>query len=296
MGDVLVSDQFEPWVDMGDVELRPGMVYTPHFGARIVADYGEDAAWLLLSLDHYGWRAHFDIASAATRGVQSLSMDEHHTTHLQSTLDLHVQSALFSVTEQLARLVLSGLKHNNGIADFMDIYIKPGSLPSLLKQLADIQESQVRDLMGIPDTTEEVRDGLIAVGYDEPDLSAVAELGHHQLATIARDITTNLREVQDIASNDRVENQAGDLDRAKSLRTIDNAYRHGFRVLFPDTLPQPLTLRALVRPGSEPQLTDHGIMSFRRKQNQYSLPLTLVQSAQKPTSNHFVSFLSGCAS
>ncbi len=80
------------------ITLKPGDAYNEPLRGMLIHQLGEDGAWLILSIDHYAWRAHYDLMVSLTRGTEGQS--EHHARHLQSLVDLQVQSALYSAVEQ----------------------------------------------------------------------------------------------------------------------------------------------------------------------------------------------------
>lgn len=103
------------------ITLEAGDGYAEPFRDQLVDLLGEDGAWLLLSIDHYGWRARYDLARAVVEGARSASV--HHARHLQSVVDLEVQSGLYAGVEQLSRLLKGVFSHEDGTKLFFETYV-----------------------------------------------------------------------------------------------------------------------------------------------------------------------------
>ncbi len=141
------------------ITFRAGHEYGEPIRALLIDLLGEDGAWLVLSIDHYGWRARYDLAKAVMTGTGSES--EHHGRHLQSVVDLEVQSGLYGSVEQLARLLKAVRSHEDGTMNFFDTYVSSNyRLPDIIREITVMDRAELDRIFGVPDDPQNLAAGL----------------------------------------------------------------------------------------------------------------------------------------
>lgn len=200
----------------------------------LIEALGEDGAWLILSIEHYGWRIRYDLARSLADGVAQQS--HHHARHLQSVVDLEVQSGLYAAVEQLGRLLTGIRKHEPGSDAFFEAYVASSySLPALIGGMGKVGRDELGHLLGVPGTLDEFKASLWKVAA--PQESAVADALFGQVQTTLDELAANLGEFAQMVNKLDLSATDAPVDEGHSLRTVDNAFRHGVKTLFHDTLP-----------------------------------------------------------
>jgi len=183
--------------------------------------------WLLLSLDHYGWRAEYDAIRAllAVRGEEPSHVGEH--------APLAALGHLFALVDKLWRLVYGIRAHRAG-REFLskdDGYLAGGyKLHPKLRQLADIDPDEWSALLGVP-SPDMIRDHLGASGEPSEEIAIRIAFAKELPALIA----TNMSEL--LQYFERQETTTGPVPTTFSLRQFDDRHRHGAPVVYHDCSP-----------------------------------------------------------
>jgi hypothetical protein len=233
--------------------IQPGEVYNPQFCKRAVTEFLDNGAWLLLSLDHYSWRANYDLAVAVIEGAKTLSGD--HRRHLATIADLQVQSLLYAVVEQYARLVQAARVHKSGTSALFDKYMQHTSVVPLIEEVRTVTEAELRAVLHVPGSTKPVRAFLRSQGqeYDRANLQEWLHGVNDLISRMAR----LCRSLQPFVDRPPVEGGVS-VTRGHSLRQVDNAFRHGLRTLYYDVIPVSRSFHA-VGQGDEPTQSEYMI-------------------------------------
>jgi hypothetical protein len=192
--------------------------------------FEREGLWLLLSLHHYGWRAHAEMAAFLVDDADPLDVGEHHYEH-RAMAGLE---ELFSLLDQIWR-VIAGIRSHRAGNGFLAGYRRYGrDVASEFEALRQMTADDWREIFAIP-TDEELPEVLAERGAAE-DLETARELRDDVLATTVR----NMEEIAAFfVRTEPVEGQAG-----RSLRDINNAYRHGTQLVYEDTSPEEIPWRA----------------------------------------------------
>lgn len=244
-----------PLRGMSPRSIRPEDIYNPELCRRAVAEFLENGAWLLLSLDHYSWRAHYDLAVAVVEGAERVSGD--HRRHLDTIVDLQVQSLLYAVVEQYVRLMQAVRAHQSGTSALFDKYMQPHtSVVPLLREASTVTEEELRAVLCVPESIEAIRSFLCSQGeeYDDATLQEALEEVNRVVSEMAQ-LCKSLRPIVDPPG---VDDSGTPIEQGHSLRHVDNAFRHGLRALYYDVIPAPRSFHALGR-GDEPTESEHMI-------------------------------------
>jgi len=179
--------------------------------------FEREGLWLLVSLHHYGWRAHADMAALLVGGADPLNLGEHHFEH-RAMAGLE---ELFLLLDQLWR-TMSGIRSHRAGNGFLAGYRRYGrDVAAEFAALQEMSEGDWREVFGIP--TDDDLPALLAEHGAAEDLDTARELRDDVLATAVR----NMQEIiVFFVRTDPVEGQQG-----RSLRDINNAYRHGTQVV-----------------------------------------------------------------
>lgn len=195
-----------------------------------LAKFEREGLWLLLSLHHYGWRAHADLATYLVGDADPLELGEHHFEHRT----MAALEELFLLLDQIWRTI-SGIRAHRAGNGFLAGYRRYGrDVAAEFNALRDISRDDWRVIFGMP-TDEELPNVLAERGALD-DLDQARELRDDVLATTVR----NMEEIAVFfVRTEPVEGQEG-----RSLRDINNAYRHGTQVVYEDTSPEEIPWRA----------------------------------------------------
>jgi hypothetical protein len=192
--------------------------------------FEREGLWLLLSLHHYGWRAHADVAALLVSDVDPLELGDHHFEHRS----MAALEELFLLLDQLWRTI-SGIRSHRAGERFLDGYRRYGAnVASELESLQAMTEEDWSEVFGMP-TDEELPRVLAERGAGE-DLTQVGEMRRDVLATTLR----NMEEISVFfVRTEPVEGREG-----RSLRDVNNSYRHGTQIVYEDASPQEIPWRA----------------------------------------------------
>ncbi len=198
--------------------------------------FEREGLWLLLSIHHYGWRAHRDIAALLLGDDDLAGLDidlhAHHAEHRA----MAALEELFLLLDQVWR-VISGIQSHRAGNGFLAGYRRFGrDAKEEFEKLQALTEDEWRALFGLP-APEDLPEMLFErCVVDLGELQTARELVNDQIATAIR----NMQEVGRLFT--RVEDAAG--MQAKSVRDVNNAYRHGTQVVYEDCAPEEIPWRA----------------------------------------------------
>jgi len=197
---------------------------------RGLAKFAREGLWLLLSLHHYGWRGHADMAAFLVGAADPLEFGEHHLEHRA----MAALEELFLLLDQLWRTI-SGIRSHRAGNGFLAGYRRYGAnVAAEFDALRAMTEEEWRVIFGMP--TDEELPTILAERGALDDLELARELRDDVLATTLR----NMEEIGVFfVRTDPVEGAVG-----RSLRDSNNAYRHGTQVVYEDTSPEEIPWRA----------------------------------------------------
>lgn len=253
------------------VTIAPDRSYAQEFRERAVQALGEDGAWLMLSMLHYAWRAHYDLARSIPATVSWRDDDPlgPHDEEFQITRDLEVQAHMYAVAEQLASLVDSLRAMDEG-GDFFESYVSHSTLRDRIDRVTGIPRDELAYLLGVPADADSFGNVLRHGGFLPSDMPTAGRLDPANIPTtevagllvprsamnravsesmwdrvngMVNGIHRNLSELLQFV--DRPTPLADIRVRPQSLREVDNSFRHGFRVLFHRAVPNERNFRAV---------------------------------------------------
>lgn len=231
------------------ITLPAGGGYGEGLRKTLVHKLGEDGAWLLLSMDHYGWRAVFDLMTSLIRGAEGMSA--HHARHLQSLVDLQAQSGLYSVAEQFARLIKAITAHEDGTAAFFETYMQRyQSIPDLIAEVGTYTREQLNEWFAVPNDPAELAANSRVNGVPMDTETAAATLT--RVTETLDELHANLKEIGQLTLSPNLTGTGAPVDQGHSLRNVDNAFRHGLKVLLHDTLPTDRTFGVAIQGRADP--------------------------------------------
>jgi hypothetical protein len=220
----------------GSYVMQPTDTYSKKIRDAALAEFGDDGAWLLLSIDRYGWRAFYDLGTLVAASAPRITGEFH--SHAQIVADLQIQANIYAVTEQLCRLLLATLSHVKATEEFFKTYCAYyANIDLLLTKAQQVERKQLGELMGEPASEKEVirtaeQHGVPLAPEDAPEV-----LGG--VRKMMDQFHLNLQELGTLTAPPPLESPVGDIKSAHSLRAVDNSFRHGLRLLFHDALPGP---------------------------------------------------------
>jgi hypothetical protein len=203
---------------------------------RGLETFEREGLWLLLSLQHYGYRAHADLAALLVGDTQADDLGDDFGEHHREHRAMAGLEELFLALDQLWRLI-SGIKSHRDGEGFLAGYRRHGdNIANEFAALQALTEDDWREILGIP-PEEQLDYQLRERGVNDPnDLAHAHELAADVLATCVR----NMQEVGVFfVRTDPIAGLAG-----RSLRDINNAYRHGTQVVYEDCSPEEIPWRA----------------------------------------------------
>jgi hypothetical protein len=191
--------------------------------------FEREGLWLLLSIHHYGWRAHADMAALLVSDEDPLALGEHHREHRA----MAALEELFLLLDQLWRLV-SGIRAHRAGEGFLAGYRRYGAdVAAEFEALRELTRDEWREIFGLPG--DDQLPALVARRGAGDDVDTARLLLDDVLETTVR----NMDEVSVFF----VRTDVGGL-RGRSLRDVNNAYRHGTQVVYEDTSPEVIPWRA----------------------------------------------------
>ncbi len=248
------EDEDGPYVDV-----LPSGFFREELTAAAVDEFGSDGAWLLLSILSYGWRTFFDLGHALAQGPAPEadgSRPEPVDEEFQIVKDLQVQSLLYSAAEQFAGLVRAARAHETGTSRFFDTYVEHKTVGALISDVADLEMEELENLLGVPRSVDEYPATFEELGSGianlDPGSTEVEDVGgllvpraairreaiaglFDQTRELAVLILTNIQELRDLVEAPKESEGA---PAPQPLREVDNAFRHGHRVLFHRAVPE----------------------------------------------------------
>lgn len=226
---------------MGDQlpELPPTprtQLYGQQFLELGMKKFEREGFWLLLSIHHYGWRAHRDMAALLLTDHQLDGLGDDLRVHHAEHRAMAALEELFLLLDQIWRLI-SGIQSHRAGNGFLAGYRRYGNdVKAEFEKLQALTEDEWRQLFSLP-APDELPQVLFERGVvDLKDLQDAREMVNDQIATAMR----NMQEVGRLFT--RVDDAAG--MQAKSVRDINNAYRHGTQVVYEDCAPEEIGWRA----------------------------------------------------
>lgn len=259
----------EPPSETPIVRLTPSAIYSNELREGAVEAFGDDGAWLVLSVFHYGWRALYDLARSVPPCVTwrdeapADGLDQ----EFQIVRDLHIQGLMYAAAEQLASLVDAASAHLRGESLF-ETYLGNVNLRNRIDRVTELGPENVSQIMGVPSTAAELASDLQFRGLLAPPPSGVVDLAQTPTTDVggllvpqsAFDqalVATMLDHINDMADAvyrnlaelrqlvDRPMPAANYGVRPQALREVDNSFRHGLRVLFHRAVPEERLFRAV---------------------------------------------------
>lgn len=200
--------------------------------------FEREGLWLLLSIHHYGWRAHRDMAALLLSDVELDGLGEDARGHLAEHRAMAALEELFLLLDQIWR-VIGGIEAHRSEGDdtFLAGYRRRGdNVAAEFERLQELTEEQWRELFSLPAPDDLPRILGDRGVVDLSDLETAREMIDDLIATSIR----NMQETGRLFA--RVEDAAG--VEARSVRDINNAYRHGTQVVYEDCAPEEIPWRA----------------------------------------------------
>lgn len=223
--------------ELPDLEPTPRTtLYLPEILTLGLEKFEREGLWLLLSLHHYGWRAHADMAAELVRDDDTLELGDDLLAHHREHRAMAGLEELFLLLDQIWRLV-AGIRSHRAGEGFLAGYRRYGrDVASEYAALQEMNENDWREILAIP-PDDELEAKLRERGvHDDAEIAQAREL--------AADVgATSVRNMQEIGvffvRTDPVAGAQG-----RSLRDINNAYRHGTQVVYEDCSPEEIPWRA----------------------------------------------------
>lgn len=202
-------------------------LYLPTFLDDALEVFPEQTLWLLLSLDHYSWRAHADTAFLLLGTVKTGDADPalHHLDHRL----LAGVEELFLVLDQLWRII-AGIRAHRAGNDFLEAYcVKDSNMEAKFRDLKALGEAEWKELLYVPDDAT-IQSELLNHGGTKDEIERL-QAKAHAVVSLA---PLNVHEILDFfeSPGSSVSGQQG-----YGIRTMINKYRHGTRVLYEDCSP-----------------------------------------------------------
>ena len=255
----------------GFVEMEPSGLFSDDLCQRAVEEFGSDGAWLLLSIVSYGWRSYYDLAEAIVRAAPPTAdpsrpapIDD----DFQIVRDLQVQSFIYSAVEQFAGLVRAARLHEPGSSAFFDAYVQHKNVGALVQAIGDLGFDALSNLVGLPLSESDLtsvsearkQEGPILLEHLSLDVtdvggilvprSAITSMARREMLDRSRELTelmlTNIGQLAALVENPPA---VEGVPSPQPLREVDNAFRHGHRVLFHDAVPEQRVFRAFGESG-----------------------------------------------
>jgi hypothetical protein len=198
------------------------------FLERALRTFERNGLWLLLSIVHYGWRAHADMAYLLVhhRPTEAAPDEEWHLFQHQALAALE---EVFLVVDQLYRLIRATRSHVDG-RDFLEAYTRQvSSLHTAYAELAKLSAEEWADLLPLPESGALVKClGEMGVPGDlAAEMLELSESLHGLFVTNMQEITVFFeRAPSPIPGKTNY-----------SLRDTNNKVRHGTCILYRDCDP-----------------------------------------------------------
>lgn len=255
----------------------PGIV-NADLANEAVRRLGPDSAWLIFAITLYGWRAYYDLAIASVTGetptrAKADAFPWPPSTEYQAVLDLHTLGLTYMAAELFLRLlracryyrvatVLQALGIRFEDEPFLAAYMSHGYVAGLIREAQHLDRSELVDLMrasevraiALEKVAERKRQEPVKADMLKQLLGSVTDLGG--LLVPASAITQGIPESADDQANELVDLFVRNIEQLRALtedpartsleaapepqpmREVDNAYRHGLRVLYGSAMPE----------------------------------------------------------
>ena len=252
---------------MNDEGVTPRSAFSKTLRGRCVEEFGEDGAWLLLSFLLYGWRAYYDLAIGLSE-VRQPHPDNNRSkpfqVEYQIVRDLQVQSFLYSAAEQFAGLVNAARQHVGGSNRFFESFVSnKKSVGDLISSVSDVTVEELRSMLGPPADQNHVSALVEAENMSKILANWGIDLGStlrqksssgwfDDCQDLIESMNRNIIELQQLVDSPIGKNGVD----APPLREVDNSFRHGFRVLFHEAVPE---VRWFELVGRESLPDSHGV-------------------------------------
>jgi hypothetical protein len=201
--------------------------YPPEAVGLALTKISSQGLWLLLSLDHYGWRAEYDVTMRLLAEVDG----EHG--HFAEHGPLVALGQVFGQVDKLWRLVFAIRAHRSG-HEFMNEehgYLAGGyKLHKKIAQLAAIEVAEWSEILQVP-PEQQIRAEMTTEGASPEEIKLRVDMAEELPGLLA----TNMREIQEYFDSEST--VAGPMAKTATLREIDDLYRHGAPAVYHDCSP-----------------------------------------------------------
>jgi hypothetical protein len=249
--------------DVGLSTIPASPHFTPQLRAEAVEEFGEDGAWLLLSQLWYGWRTYYDLASGLVGGPAPADAPERPVPiadEYRIAVDLQVQAYVYAAAEQFATLLRAMCRHESGTGAFFEAFVgAPTNLKAILDDVSSVDRQELVRLVGDPATADKPPPqattplpllGPLAIrtvnvgGIEVPTRDTEAEMFAGWVAAANELLDLVVKNVEQMSQLVEPPPAIPGADRRpQPLRAVDNAFRHGLRVLFHEAAPAARTFR-----------------------------------------------------
>lgn len=191
--------------------------------------FNTQTLWLLLSIHHYGWRAHLDVAHRLVSGVDELPTDDFELHHWQHRMMVGMES-MFLLVDQLWRVALGARAHlSGGPDDFLKVYCRRGQPQEAFGELTTLTEADWAALLAAP-TAEQLEEWADRHSIDDDSRELLRSLRTELPSECVR-LVANVKQ--------KFFDRWAQNEEAYAFREANNAHRHGTRLLYGDTAPEP---------------------------------------------------------
>lgn len=196
--------------------------------AALATGISSQALWLLISIEHYGWRAEFDMIS------RLLCPADGQPTHAHDHARLQAYGCLFLAVDRLWRLVagVQAFREGREFLNKTDGYLSHGgNLMKSLDRLVGVTEVEWAEIVAVPDSARilSVLTARSASSDRVVEMTSFAEGLPAQLHRFARE----LRETTFAKTATTSSARPASVD----MRELDNNIRHGAAIVYHDCSP-----------------------------------------------------------
>jgi hypothetical protein len=105
----------------------------------------------------------------------------------------------------------------------------------MIREIAAIERTELARRFGVPATPQELR--AIMRRFGRPVDMDVAQEMHETINEILNQVADNLSEFPELVKQRDITDAEAPVEQGHSLRRVDNAFRHGLKILLHDALP-----------------------------------------------------------
>jgi hypothetical protein len=243
----------------------PSPYFESEFRGRMIENFGQDGAWLLLSIIHYGWRANYDLAcSLATGPLPTDAQFATFAADFEVVRHLQLQGHLYAAVEQLATLIRAARSHLHGgqageeRTPFFEAYVNAPMIGQGVRAFASISRDDLKDLLAFDDLDEQLTrmsrdwpgDGIqppseyVTVGGTQvPRIQMSSQVISSMRDEITRTVEETFANLTEFQKLIEPPDEVPGAPAAQSRRELDNSFRHGLRVMFNSANPSERTFR-----------------------------------------------------